>query len=115
MIKTITIDGKQITFKSTGGTPLRYRAQFGSDYMKDILKMAPIAQYAGKKEVPLEVINMIDFDVFTNVLWAMAKTADQGIPDPLTWLDSFDEFPVFELFEEVQDLVMKNFETSKKK
>lgn len=116
MIKTITIDGKQVTFKSNGATPMRYKAQFGRDFMKDVVKMAPIAEHAGKDDISLEVIEMIDFEVFSNILWVFAKTADpQNVPDPLAWLDQFDEFPVFDLFEDVQDLVMNNFETSKKK
>lgn len=115
MIKTLIIDGKQVNFKSTGATPIRYKAQFGSDFMKDILRMLPLAEYAGQKEIPLEVIEKIDFEVFSNVLWVMAKTADNNIPDPMTWLDQFDEFPVFDLFEEVQEMLMRNFETSKKK
>lgn len=114
MIKTLTIDGKQVTFKNTGATPMMYKAQFGTDFMKDILKMMPLVQYKDAKELPIEALEMIDFDVFANIVWVLAKTHDHNIPDPMTWLDQFEEFPVFELFEEVQDMLLKNFQTSKK-
>ena len=42
MEKTITIDGKEVRFKTNGATPMRYKAQFGQDYFKEILKMAPL-------------------------------------------------------------------------
>ena len=41
MEKTIEIDGKKVGFKTNGATPLRYKAQFGKDYFKEILKFAP--------------------------------------------------------------------------
>lgn len=115
MIKTLTIDGKQVTFKSTGATPLLYKAQFGTDFLKDILKMMPIAETAGKEQLSMEALEMIDFNVFSNIVWVLAKTNDRSIPDPINWLDQFEEFPVFDLFEEVQDMLMQNFKTSQKK
>lgn len=114
MEKTIEIDGRQVTFKSTAATPLRYKAQFGSDFFADIIKMYPIMKL-NKEQLSYETLQSLDLEVFYNILWAMAKTADKTIPDPLTWLDGFDEFPLFDIFEEVQDLIIKNLQTSKKK
>ena len=50
MEKTIEIDGKKIGFKTNGATPLRYKAQFGKDYFKEIMKLAPLENLMGKKE-----------------------------------------------------------------
>ena len=33
MEKTLTIDGKQIRFKSTAATLIRYKTQFGRDFL----------------------------------------------------------------------------------
>lgn len=33
-IKVIEIDGKQVEFKVTAATPLRYKEQFGKDYFQ---------------------------------------------------------------------------------
>ena len=42
MEKTILIDGKQVTFKSTAATPLRYKRQFGKDFFADIIKLSAL-------------------------------------------------------------------------
>lgn len=97
---------------------MMYKAQFGTDFMKDILKMMPVLQYADAskgKDLPIEALEAIDFEVFANIVWVLAKTADRDVPDPFTWLDQFEEFPVFDIFEDVQDLLLRNFETAKKK
>lgn len=117
MEKTIEIDGKQIRFKSNGATPLRFKAQFQKDFFKEILKMIPLAQLEGKdpKDIGVEDIESINFEVFYEIAWVMAKTADPTIPEPLTWLDEFDEFPIADLIPELQDLMASAFHTSKKK
>jgi hypothetical protein len=116
MEKTIEIDGKKIRFKSNGATPLRYKAQFGKDYFKEILKLAPLENMAGKKEsISTDDLQALDFEVFYNIAWIMAKTADPTIQEPIEWLDQFDEFPMAEIIPELQDLMISSFHTTKKK
>lgn len=117
MEKTIIIDGKSVRFKSNGATPLRYKAQFGKDYLKEILKMAPIENISKKKskEVNAKDLEVLDFEVFYNIAWIMAKTADPSIPEPITWLSEFEEFPIAEIFPEMQELMLSTLTSSKKK
>lgn len=116
MEKTIEIDGKKIRFKSNGATPLRYKAQFGQDYFKEILKLAPLAKLKGKAQnIKIEDFSLLDFDVFFNIAWIMAKTADPTIPEPMEWLEQFEEFPMAEIIPELQDMMAASFMTSKKK
>lgn len=117
MEKTIVIDEKEVRFKSTAATPLRYKAQFGRDFFGDILKMAPLAKLNKEDtdNLPLEQLKLIDFDLFYNILWVLAKTADKTIPEPMEWLDGFEEFPLMEIFPRVQELILNNLGTSKKK
>ena len=42
MEKTIEIDNKKVSFKSTAATPLRYKAQFGKDFFVDIMKLSSL-------------------------------------------------------------------------
>lgn len=42
MEKTITIDGRDVRFKSTAATPLRYKAQFHKDFFTEVLKLAQL-------------------------------------------------------------------------
>jgi hypothetical protein len=115
MEKTITIDGKKVNFKTNGATPLRYKAQFGKDYFKEILKLAPLQNMKGKKTISPEVLASLDFEVFYNISWIMAKTADPTIPEPMEWLEQFDEFPMAQIIPELQELMTSSFQTSKKK
>ena len=112
MEKTILIDGQKVRFKTNGATPLRYKAQFGKDYFKEIFKMLPLAKMNKKDEQTN--LETLDFDVFYNVAWIMAKTADPTIPAPMEWLEQFDEFPIAEIFPELQDLMLSSMQSSKK-
>jgi hypothetical protein len=114
MEKTILIDGQKVLFKTNGAIPLRYKAQFGKDYFKEILKMAPLAEIQGKKIEPSD-LELLDFDIFYNVAWIMAKTANPTIPEPLEWLGNFDEFPMADIFPELQEMMICSLQSSKKK
>lgn len=118
MEKTIEIDGQNVRFKSTGATVLRYKNQFGSDFFADLIDMLPAAALAEKKgesELGLEDIQNIDFELLFNIVWVLAKTADKDIPEPIVWLDSFDVFPIIDVFTEVQDLLLSSINVKKKK
>lgn len=113
MEKTIEIDNKKITFKSTAATPLRYKSQFGKDFFVDIMKLSSLDGLNSKK-INIDKIEKLDFGVFYNIIWVLAKTANNKIPDPITWLDGFDEFPLFEIIPELQDLILASIQTKKK-
>lgn len=99
MEKTIQIDGKNVRFKCTAGTLIRYRNQFNREFLADLTKLEKIkdGDYENFSFAPLE-----------NILWVMAKSADDNIPDPLTWFDSFDEFPIMDVYQQVQDILVKS-------
>jgi hypothetical protein len=113
--KTIVIDGKKINFKTNGATPLRYKVQFGKDYFKEILKLAPLEKIKGKKKINPEDLESLDFEVFFNIAWIMAKTSDPTIPEPMEWLEQFEEFPIADIIPELQEMMASSFATSKKK
>lgn len=119
MEKTITIDGKQIRLKSTGGTARRYRNQFGNDFFGDFMKLHPVVELYEKgidtNNLDYETLQHLNFEVFENFLWALAKTADDSIADPDFWFDEFDEMPIMDILPQIQDLMNKSLETSKKK
>ncbi len=118
MEKTITIHEKQVKFKSTAGTVRRYRNQFGKDFFADIVKMYPLMQLKEKgldtNNMDYEALQHLDFSVFENIMWALAKTADNNISDPDTWFDGFETFPIMEVLPEVQELIRHSLEGKKK-
>ena len=117
MEKTIEIDGRQVKLKNTAGFPIRYRAQFGRDFFADMFKMKSLEKFTEKnpEDLTYEEMKQIDFETFYNVIWVLAKTADKSIPDPLTWLDGFDEFPVEDIIIQSQDMIAQTLQSSKKK
>lgn len=110
MEKILTIDGKQVKFKSTGAYLLRYKSQFGRDAIKDIYKLNNIFDEKSKKVTNIEAL---DLEVFFNLIWTLAKTADPSIEPPEQWLDTFDEFPLMEIIPEVMDMITSSISSSK--
>lgn len=111
MEKTIKIDGRDVTFKSTGALPKRYKMQFQRDFFADLMSMEGAIK---NKKLTADDIRKINFDVFYDVAWCLAKTADPKLPDPLTWLDGFETFPIVEIMPEIQDMLAATIASSKK-
>lgn len=111
-IKVIEIDGKQVKFKATAATPLRYKAQFGKDYFSEILKMQKLANLKESKN-QADILSKIDFDTLYNIIWILAKTADKSIPEPLDWLDGFAIFPIGEILPQLQELIVVSLQGKK--
>lgn len=115
MEKTIKIDGRDVTFKATGGVMLRYKNQFGREYIADIMELEEFQNTKTLKKVKqsdgsIKVIESYEYtklnlETFYNLAWTLAKTADSTIPDPLTWLDSFNTFPVFEILPQLMEII----------
>lgn len=104
MEKTLTIDGKKIRFKHTGGTLMRYRNQFNSEFFADLSALGAAQSDATK----------VNFAVIENMIWAFAKTADNSVPDPQTWYDSFEEIDILEVWGELAELTAKALKTLQK-
>jgi len=106
MEKTLTIDGRQVRFKSSGAFLLRYKQQFGRDAFQDIFKLQKAVRWdKHQKKNILANINALDLEVFFNLAWTLAKTADPSIPPPMQWLDSFSTFPLNDIMPELMDLI----------
>ncbi|OLN21907.1 hypothetical protein BTO30_12475 [Domibacillus antri] len=116
MEKTLTIDGKEVRFKSTAATALRYKAQFRKDYLTDIIKLSSLEKLGNlnRDSVTSDDLEGIDFEVMYNIAWVLAKTADPNISDPITWLDGFEEFPLMDIIPELTEMVTASIGTKKK-
>lgn len=115
MEKIINIDGRDVKFKSTGAYLLRYKAQFGRDALQDIMRLS---QAINQDTNEIENIDKLDLEVFYNLIWTLAKTADPSLPPPMEWLDTFSQFPLEDIIPQVMELIfscIKSTVTSKKK
>lgn len=99
MEKIVKIDGRDVRLKSSAALPLKYKAQFGRDVFADMSR---------KKG---EGINT---EVFYNIIWTLAKTADDTIPPVIEWVDSFGTFPVFKVYNEASALIELSLGTTEK-
>lgn len=115
MEKTITIDGRQVTFKSSGALPKRYKMQFGRDYFVDMMSLKKMSEEVQKAGDDIQSANFEYFDLFYDIAWTLAKTADSAIPDPMTWLDTFDVFPIADILPEIQDLLTASISSNNAK
>nr|DAP51849.1 MAG TPA: tail assembly chaperone protein [Caudoviricetes sp.] len=120
MEKTIYIDEKPVRLRSTAALPKLYKAQYRRDYFADMLKLAKSAGTKGKgklnlSDISFENLEHFDMEMIYDVVWTMAKAADPTIPDPITWLDGFETFPIGEIMPEIQDMLTSSVQQSKKK
>lgn len=119
MEKTVEIDGQKVRLKSTAGTPKRYKAQFRKDYFSELLKLSKLmAGVDGEtfdlSKIDYSELDYLDFEVFYNFIWVLAKTANKDIPEPLDWLDEFETMPIAEIFPEIIDLLESSISSKKK-
>lgn len=115
MERVVKIDNKEIRLKSNAATPIRYKAQFKKDYFADILKLASLGEVKGKKQSDsIEILAETDFEVFYNLLWIFAKTADNTIPPLVEWLEGFEELPIFDLLTDIMEIATSSMTVKKK-
>lgn len=90
MKRTITIDGKDITFVATARTPLLYKQYTGRDLFLDLNRMQEDQGNA--------------LEVFGNLAYVMAKQADPGIGDMDEWFDGFGMFSIYTALPQLSDM-----------
>lgn len=101
MEKIIKIDGRDVRLKATAGFMYRYKAQFGREYLADVIALEDAARKGNKAEKA----KAFNFTTMYNIIWTLAKTADDTIPPPQEWLDTFDFFPVLQIFSEIKPML----------
>ena len=115
MDKTITIDGREITFRATARTPRLYRMLTGRDMITDMSKLRKSfikAQKNKKKENDEDVsgtfggLSTSDLIIFEDSAYVMARHANPEIKQqtPDDWLDTFNMFDIFDILPEIMDL-----------
>lgn len=121
MEKIIKIDDRDVKFKCSASFVYRYKAQFGKDVLKTIMPLIKgVIPLIGQEKIETESIVEIlqgssDFeltDVY-NIVWVLAKTADNDIPEPAVWYDEFETFPLVEVITELIEILIPSLLTTK--
>lgn len=112
--KTVKIDGKEYTFRSSALLPKLYRAKFGSDLIFDMRKLAQAYKEAQADET--KMLEVTDLEIFERVAWLMLKHAGNAVPDdPDEWLLELDgPFSVYEALPAILELWHHNNATTSK-
>ena len=116
MEKTINIDGQDVKLRVTAGCLRMYKLQFKRDLIKDIFKFKKLEKYIKNDSLELsdEAIALIDFELFSDLLWTFAKKADKDIPAPMEWEDRFTAIPFKDVYPEIIDLLSALLDGQKK-
>ena len=144
---TVTVDGRDVRFKKTGGTMRRYKSMFGREWFADLDRIARMQRKAAEaakaegydiddsdtkkksgkkagKEDKLSdqqifalsaAIAQYDSDPYYDMLYIMAKEADQNIPDTVDeWLDTFDDFSFLDVWVKVSPMLSREMNVDPK-
>lgn len=138
MEKTIKIGKKDVRLSNNISWAIVYRDQFGRDIIPTLMPMlagaldlvAGLINETGKTE-NIELSDLasladgetllnaaihfggLEFVDLINVTWSLAKCVDDDIPDPMTWVKQFDNFPVDIVGPEVFKLIFSGVVSSK--
>ena len=138
MEKTIKIGKESVKLNNNIGWAIAYRDQFGRDIVPAIMPLfasaldivSGIIKETGKTDdINLEdlarltdgdaLINAMihlggfEFTDLINITWALAKCADEDIPEPREWVSKFESFPLDVVAPEVFKLIFRGVVSSK--
>lgn len=137
MESIIKIGEKEVKVNNRAGWTITYRDQFGHDIVPTLMPLfagaldvvSGLVKQTGKDNAEItDILAIADGDALINafihlsgfefveilnITWAMAKEADDTIPEPKTWIRSFEEFPVDVVVPEVIKLAFKGMCSSK--
>src|SRR5699024_6251738 len=105
---TLTIDGREIPFKSVKNACVKYRKLLKRDLTNDLYEIVILDKnYKGPYATSLLDLKKIDHDTIYHMCWFLAKNANNDLPDPEAWLNEFKEFPLFEITASLKDLFIE--------
>ncbi len=101
LTKTITIDGKEVTFRASAAVPRLYRIRFQRDIYRDLALLDKAVGKEGDKEH--SNLDLFSLELFENIAYLMARHADpKSVPDsPEEWLDQFQTFSIYQVLPEI--------------
>lgn len=138
MLKTVRIDKeKTIRLSNNIGWMLNYRDQIGHDIVPALIPIlnaaidlaveiskatkatgtspGEILEAIGAENLQNALLDMSGLEMvdLINVVWAMAKAADDDIPEPREWVKEFDTFPLDVIVPAVVELLFACMVSSK--
>lgn len=100
-----------------------YREYFGNDILPDIVPMVDTVLSTFGNLMVGEDINVdaiedkmyaLEFTTVNQIVWSLAKNADDSIPEIREWNDGFDTFPLDIIVPQIADAMLSFYMTKKK-
>lgn len=119
MERQVNIGEQTVRLVSSGATPILYKNAFKQDFFEDFAGVMEVAEAASKAEEGQEtqaILPMFKSGQITklyNFVWVYAKNADTHVKPLEEWIESFDEFPIFDFLAELMELMMSSITTKK--
>lgn len=135
MLKTLIIDGKEISFKANASLSYVYKNQFNKDLLtnfmplfSDILKglddiFEKIQNKSQSKKSDdikpsniaeiLENVYSLELVDIQDVIWAMAKVANPDIKEPEIWYAQFEEFEIIDVAIQLAPVLLNSMVSKK--
>ena len=93
MIFTVKIDNKEVELSNAFAWMFKYKSQFHED---PAAFLVPAFAKTADDPSGMAAFAEIGFTRLSNMAWAMAKTANKNVPDPVTWVNGFETFNVLD-------------------
>lgn len=93
MIFKVKINKTAVEMSNAFAWMFKYKSQFKEDPAEVLV---PAFGVAADDPTGMSAIAAIGFTRLSQIAWAMAKTANKAIPDPVTWVNSFEVFNVID-------------------
>ena len=100
-----------------------YNEYFGHDIMPELIPMADAAigfltnlingEDADESDIT-DALYGLEYTTELNVIWALAKNADESIPEAEEWYNGFEKFPQDEIAPQVFGTLIKTMVSEKK-
>ena len=124
MKKTIKLNSKEkIKIDTSWNWAYIYMDYFGHDIIPDLVPIIDtfIDTFTGllngaetDEDEISDKLYGLESTTLSNVIWALAKNADDGIPDVREWYKGFDRFPLDVILPEVLETLADTMMSSKK-
>ena len=107
LTKTVNINGRDVTFRSSAAIPRMYRIKFKRDIFRDLTKLENSVKDKDKRNLEID-----DLEIFENVAYVIALHADPTIPENINdRLDQFEMFSIYEVLPQILELWGSNLFT----
>ena len=109
LTKTVSIDGREVTFRASAAIPRLYRVKFHRDIYRDL---DALQKAVGASEEGASTLDTFSLELFENIAYVMARHADPSVPDtPEEWLEGFGTFSIYQVLPQIIELWGLNVQT----